>query len=159
MSKGFIDQDGFSTPAYKRQRVDPVSTVTKGSHYPRNDESLNIQNSSESDDEKDEIVASEGNAQNGEGVEGNSSASRKKRGLKILSVKVQELVQLKKSTTYKDVANELIKQLREKRRARELGQIDGGLSGDEIGSGDEDELSELGESPNRRSEREENSNS
>ena len=33
------------------------------------------------------------------------------------------------------------------------------MSGDDIASGDEDELSELGESPNRRSEKEENSNS
>mmetsp|Transcript_12986 Transcript_12986/g.9399 ORF Transcript_12986/g.9399 Transcript_12986/m.9399 type:complete len:111 (+) Transcript_12986:171-503(+) len=39
--------------------------------------------------------------------------NRKKRGLKILSVKVQELVYSKDKTTYKDVANELIKQLRD----------------------------------------------
>jgi hypothetical protein len=34
------------------------------------------------------------------------------RGLKILSVKVRELVEQKGKTTYKDVANELIDQLR-----------------------------------------------
>lgn len=41
-------------------------------------------------------------------TEGNAIVNRKMRGLKILSVKVQELVQKKPSTTYKDVANELI---------------------------------------------------
>jgi len=41
---------------------------------------------------------------------------RKKRGLKILSVKVRELVEKKVSTTYKDVANELIKQLRDSKK-------------------------------------------
>lgn len=44
---------------------------------------------------------------------GNSAVHRTKRGLKILSVKVRELVEKKGQTTYKDVANELIRQLRE----------------------------------------------
>lgn len=52
----------------------------------------------QSDDDDDEI---------------DSPVHRKKRGLKILSVKVRELVEKRGSTTYKDVANELIKQLRE----------------------------------------------
>ena len=39
------------------------------------------------------------------------SASRKKRGLKVLSLKVQKLVFMKRRTTYKDVANDLIEQL------------------------------------------------
>jgi hypothetical protein len=38
-----------------------------------------------------------------------SPVHRKKRGLKILSVKVRELVEKKGQTTYKDVANELIR--------------------------------------------------
>jgi len=38
--------------------------------------------------------------------------SRKKRGLKILSVKVFEIVYIKQKTTYKEVALELIKQMR-----------------------------------------------
>ncbi len=38
--------------------------------------------------------------------------SFKGRGLKILSAKIQELVLNKQKTTYKDVANELIEQLR-----------------------------------------------
>ena len=45
---------------------------------------------------------------NGMNDDQNQQASRKKRGLKILSVKVQELVYQKQKTTYKDVANELI---------------------------------------------------
>jgi hypothetical protein len=36
---------------------------------------------------------------------------RKKRGLKILSVKVLDLVEHEGQTTYKDVANDLIRQL------------------------------------------------
>ena len=63
--------------------------------------------------------------------------SRKKRGLKILSVKVQELVFKKKSTTYKDVANELIKQLRESKS--EIGDLDDCDSGD---GSEEDDASE-----------------
>lgn len=43
--------------------------------------------------------------------ENESPVHRKKRGLKILSVKVLELVEREGQTTYKDVANDLIKQL------------------------------------------------
>ena len=52
--------------------------------------------------------------------EQNLQASRKKRGLKILSVKVQELVYQKQRTTYKDVANELIEQLKRSNEMKEL---------------------------------------
>ena len=41
--------------------------------------------------------------------ENESPVHRKKRGLKILSVKVLELVEREGQTTYKDVANDLIK--------------------------------------------------
>lgn len=69
---------------------------------------------------------------------GEHSASRKKRGLKILSVKVQELVYRKQRTTYKDVANELIEQLRKNNDpsiAQEFASLKGDFSDD-----DEDEL-------------------
>ena len=76
-----------------------------------------------------------------------SNASRKKRGLKILSVKVQELVYQKETTTYKDVANELIKQLREnkKKNQDQVGLDD--LSDNDMC--DDDEMSD--ESPNKKS--------
>ena len=60
--------------------------------------------------------------------------SRKKRGLKILSVKVQNLVYQKQKTTYKDVANELINQLRNNADMKNLigiGDIDDGDDNDE----------------------------
>ena len=77
-----------------------------------------------------------------EGNEGNQSVNRKKRGLKILSVKVQELVYKKQSTTYKDVANELIKQLRESKKNKEE------LCGLDCSDSDDEDLSE--ESPPRK---------
>lgn len=67
---------------------------------------LDIRNDSEDSDEESEEDA-------------NSPVHRKKRGLKILSVKVRELVEKRVSTTYKDVANELIKQLREDKKHRD----------------------------------------
>lgn len=61
-----------------------------------------------------------------------SQAHRKKRGLKILSVKVRELVEKLGSTTYSNVANELIEQLRtDKARAQILGLDFGDESIDE----------------------------
>lgn len=67
------------------------------------------------------------------------------RGLKILSVKVQELVEKKQKTTYKDVANELIKQLRENKKNKdELS----GLDGDESSDVDDEYMSD--ESPNKK---------
>jgi len=68
---------------------------------------------------------------------------RKKRGLKILSVKVRELVERKGQTTYKDVANELIRQLRENKKHRD------DLAGLEETYDCDEDLSE--ESPEKRS--------
>jgi hypothetical protein len=77
-----------------------------------------------------------------DGDELNSPVHRKKRGLKILSVKVRELVEKKGSTTYKDVANELIKQLREDKKNRD------DLSGLEDSYEDDEELTE--DSPDKK---------
>jgi hypothetical protein len=94
---------------------------------------LDIHNDSgESEDEYDE--------ENGDEL--NSPVHRKKRGLKILSVKVRELVEKKVSTTYKDVANELIKQLREDKKNRD------DLSGLEDSYEDDEEMTE--DSPDKK---------
>ena len=82
--------------------------------------------------------------------ESESPVHRKKRGLKILSVKVRELVEEKGSTTYKDVANELIKQLRENSKSSGNGNnlsdyLVGEISED---GGDDEDMSD--ESPNKK---------
>lgn len=84
----------------------------------------------ESEEESDE----ENNINNEEDL--NNSASRKKRGLKILSVKVQELVNAKQKTTYKDVANELIEQLRKTGDTKEY------AFNDEVSENEEDQEDE-----------------
>jgi hypothetical protein len=72
----------------KRRRIDPYSSG-------RTIRRLKIEMSEDEDDEDDNKEE--------------SPVHRKKRGLKILSVKVRELVEKKGQTTYKDVANELIR--------------------------------------------------
>ena len=71
-------------------------------------------------------------------------------GLKVLSVKVRELVEEEGETTYKDVANELIRQIREKKKAE--GNLENIITGldyiDEGAEEDEDEMTD--ESPDKK---------
>ena len=76
----------------------------------------------------------------------NSPVHRKKRGLKILSVKVRELVERKGVTTYKDVANELIDELKEGKRNNSDGLFD---LIDCIDDNNDEDMS-LDESPDKR---------
>eukprot|EP00347_Sterkiella_histriomuscorum_P000159 403376946 len=141
----------FITPITKRQRFEPQSSMSKGSHYPKEEKTLENQHSSDSEEEEKLPHNGLSPDQNESVLEVNdaaSSASRKKRGLKILSVKVQELVFKNQHTTYKDVANELIKQLREKKQNKEAG-VDDLIDGD---SGDDEDISEDA-SPNKKSDR------
>ncbi|TNV74179.1 hypothetical protein FGO68_gene10086 [Halteria grandinella] len=81
--------------------------------------------------------------------ENESPVHRKKRGLKILSVKVLELVEREGQTTYKDVANDLIKQLGQGHKGGEgLSDLDD--SGDEEEDMTEDSPDKKGGSASKR---------
>ncbi|CDW76479.1 transcription factor-like protein dpb-like [Stylonychia lemnae] len=129
-------EDVFTTPVNKRIKSEKVySSNFKNTSSAIDD--LAGESSSESEIEKND----------GEINDNVSSASRKKRGLKILSVKVQELVYKKQQTTYKDVANELIKQLRDNKN--KIPNLEGIDNEDSLeGLEDDDYLSD--ESPNKR---------
>ena len=74
--------------------------------------------------------------------ENESNIHRKKRGLKILSVKVRELVQKLGQATYSNVANQLIDHLRNRKDILEMA--------DENESEEEDEQEYSEESPDKR---------
>jgi len=93
------------TPLGKRDRklktnddYEYGSEIFRGLSTPQTQKAYGTRNQTEADFDSDAE-----NIQN--------SACRKKRGLKVLSLKVQKLVFVKKSTTYKDVANDLIRLL------------------------------------------------
>jgi hypothetical protein len=89
---------GYQTPCQKRSKIDMTSSSEKKSTHQKEGR---IHNQAESDEEKEDAQDDDDKR--------SVNSNRKKRGLKILSVKVQELVFSKQATTYKDVANELIK--------------------------------------------------
>lgn len=55
------------------------------------------------------------------------------------------------ATTYKDVANELIKQLRDKQKNKDIEGLDGD---DSVDSGNDDDLSDDACSPSKRTDKE-----
>lgn len=128
----------YQTPCslnHKRSKMDLTSSSEKKSVVQEEQEPA-LPSESASEDEKEAAEAIDHDDKR------SVNSNRKKRGLKILSVKVQELVFKKQSTTYKDVANELIKQLREnKKKMQEITGLD------ESSDGEDEDFSE--ESPKK----------
>ena len=88
---------GYNTPAQSNVASTPVAEA------PAEPQSENI----EDDEEISDDIP--GRAKEHDGRE--SASSRSSRGLRVLSVRVRELVFEKRVTTYKEVADELIKEL------------------------------------------------
>ena len=92
------------------------------------------------DEAQEEIKDEEGNASSnikkeGEDSEGSSdkgkenSQVKSSRGLKVLSVRVRELVYESKTTTYKEVADKLIKELGQDTKTPQSVRIESNLIG------------------------------